>query len=401
MRKIATMENTPALGPPSRLSRWLGAEKHHNVTRSGRLMTTSVTWPLIIFNGLMPAFAATTALEEILLIQRPWFWAVGAMVMGTVAGLAMYLLLTYRPLARRSVVVLCGLPWLLLGVIVLLAFAQGILAGVGRFAVAALVVPAAGPLTTIGRWYVGAGFALLTSIPVILLASPAMAFYVVLMFTTTHSSMWYLAIVDELEEAQQIRAELAVVDERLRFSRDLHDVVGRWLAVISLTAETASELATRGDERAIAQTRRIQELADEARRDVHSLVAGYRQVDVQRELDGAAGLLRSVGAEVSISVRGTYGDDDAELFTAAIQEATTNILRHAAPTRVDIAVDHRCLIVTNDGVLEEGTPEAMQSIDGGHGLIGLAERARAAGGSLVHYCQGNSFVLQLDLKGTS
>ncbi|CAM5704256.1 hypothetical protein SVIOM74S_07880 [Streptomyces violarus] len=104
-------------------------------------------------------------------------------------------------------------------------------------------------------------------------------------------SVWLLNIVYELDEARETRARLAVAEERLRFGRDLHDVMGRNLAVIALKSELAVQLAQRDRPEAVAQMVEVQRLAQESQREVREVVRGYREADLASELAGAQGVL--------------------------------------------------------------------------------------------------------------
>src|SRR5690606_18095425 len=81
-------------------------------------------------------------------------------------------------------------------------------------------------------------------------------------------SAWLLNAVYELDDARETRARLAVAEERLRFGRDLHDVMGRNLAVIALKSELAVQLAQRERPEAVTQMVEVQRLAHEAQREV-------------------------------------------------------------------------------------------------------------------------------------
>ncbi|MFB7503279.1 sensor histidine kinase, partial [Streptomyces broussonetiae] len=97
-------------------------------------------------------------------------------------------------------------------------------------------------------------------------------------------SVWLLDSVYELDEARETRARLAVAEERLRFGRDLHDVLGRNLSVISLKSELAVQLARRGRPEAEEQMIEVQRVAHESQREVRAVVRGYREADLGAEL---------------------------------------------------------------------------------------------------------------------
>lgn len=193
---------------------------------------------------------------------------------------------------------------------------------------------------------------------------------------TSRVSMWVLGVVTELDTARAAQAQLAVVEERLRFSRDVHDVLGRRLSTIAVQAELASTLAERGDERAAARMLEVRAVAHEALREARELARGYRTPDFPTELEGARSLLRSAGIEVRLDV-------DAmprawqEAAAWVVREAATNVLRHSRASVVEIAyaADGRLRIV-NDGA------DPRRTSDGGAGLRGLRERLTPLGATL-------------------
>ncbi|WP_405871338.1 MULTISPECIES: sensor histidine kinase [unclassified Streptomyces] len=235
---------------------------------------------------------------------------------------------------------------------------------VGGFAIGAGVVSfplgAPGPaalLTTLGV-LLGAGF---------------------LAFTAAFS-VWLLNAVYELDEARDTRARLAVAEERLRFGRDMHDVMGRNLAVIALKSELAVQLARRGRPEAVEQMVEVQRIAQESQREVREVVRGYREADLGVELAGAQGVLSAAGIRCEVS--GEAAGLDVEVQSAlgwVVREATTNVLRHGDAVQCDISlrVDEERVVLT---VENDGASDAPGT--GGSGLAGLRERLSAVGGTL-------------------
>ncbi|WP_330282787.1 sensor histidine kinase [Streptomyces sp. NBC_00588] len=191
---------------------------------------------------------------------------------------------------------------------------------------------------------------------------------------------WTLSVLWEAERSREVEARLAVAEERLRFGRDLHDVMGRNLAVIALKSELAVQLARRGRPEAVDQMIEVQRIAQESQREVRAVVRGYREIDLGVELTGAQGVLSAAGIECA--VRGESDGLGTEVQSAlgwVVREATTNVLRHGEAVQCDIALtrDERrvTLTVENDGARD---PAA----GGGSGLAGLRERLSAVGGTL-------------------
>lgn len=199
-------------------------------------------------------------------------------------------------------------------------------------------------------------------------------------------SVWLLKVVYELDEARETRARLAVAEERLRFGRDLHDVMGRNLAVIALKSELAVQLARRERPEAVDQMIEVQRIARESQREVRDVVRGYREADLGAELLGARGVLTAAGisCEVTGEAVGLPGEVQSALGWV-VREATTNVLRHGDAGWCGVGVrvgDGRVVLtVENDGVGGGGSGGGIGS-GAGSGLVGLRERLSAVDGRL-------------------
>ncbi|MFE6594641.1 sensor histidine kinase [Streptomyces sp. NPDC057781] len=207
---------------------------------------------------------------------------------------------------------------------------------------------------------------------------------------TSIFSVWLLHTVYTLDDAKETRTRLAVAEERLRFGRDLHDVMGRNLAVIALKSELAVQLSRRGRPEAVEQMIEVQRIAQESQREVRDVVRGYREVALEVELAGARGVLSAAG--IVSEVTGETAGLPAEVQSAlgwVVREATTNVLRHGNAEKcavtVRIAEGRVVLTVENDGVAET----AEEKPSGGSGLAGLRERLSAVDGTLDAGRAGN------------
>ncbi|MFC9506649.1 sensor histidine kinase [Streptomyces sp. NPDC057002] len=215
----------------------------------------------------------------------------------------------------------------------------------------------------------------------------------VLAFTAV-VSVWLLDIVYELDEARETRTRLAVAEERLRFGRDLHDVMGRNLAVIALKSELAVQLAQRGRPEAVAQMVEVQRLAHESQREVREVVRGYREADLGTELAGAQGVLAAAGIDCTVSGATAAGLPVAvqSALGWVVREAATNVLRHGDARRcaVRLRVVEGCVVlsVENDGVESNGkegdgvATGAGAISSSGSGIAGLRERLAEIDGTL-------------------
>ncbi|MET9989794.1 histidine kinase [Streptomyces mutabilis] len=245
-------------------------------------------------------------------------------------------------------------------------------------------------VAVVGGFALGAG---LVSFPLGLGAAGALAVAALVLVAggflafTSVFSVWLLDAVYTLDEAKETRARLAVAEERLRFGRDLHDVMGRNLAVIALKSELAVQLSRRGRPEAVEQMIEVQRIAQESQREVRDVVRGYREAALEVELTGARGVLSAAGIDSEV----TGGTDGlpAEVQSAlgwVVREATTNVLRHGDAQKCAVAVriaeGRVVLTVENDGVPEvTGSADAVGA-GGGSGLAGLRERLAAVDGTL-------------------
>jgi two-component system sensor histidine kinase DesK len=215
-------------------------------------------------------------------------------------------------------------------------------------------------------------------------------------------SVWVLDLVREMERTRGVQSQLAVAEERLRFSRDLHDVMGRNLSAIAVKSQLASELVRRGRPEAADEVADVRRLAEDSLREVREVVRGHRGADLTGELAGARSVLRAAGVACTV-----HGEDAGATLPRGAQtvlawvarEAVTNVLRHSQAASCTITLrtsgGKAELQVMNDGVLE-GVATADNGRTGS-GLTGLRERMAGAGGSLETRRDGASFVLTASL----
>lgn len=209
------------------------------------------------------------------------------------------------------------------------------------------------------------------------------------------------AIGARAREAERTRAEEArrqLGEERLRIARELHDVLAHSLAMIHVQASTGAHVVARRPEQAEQVLSAIKQASGEALADLRTTVGvlradaaedggGEREpagpqpslARVEELIDGA----RRTGADVSIDVSGERRRLPAPVDVAGyriVQEALTNVVRHAAASRVSVALAYE-----PDGVAltidDDGRGAASANGDG-HGLSGMRERAALLGGSV-------------------
>jgi two-component system sensor histidine kinase DesK len=196
-----------------------------------------------------------------------------------------------------------------------------------------------------------------------------------------------------LRAAQSEIARLAVTEERARFSRDMHDVLGHSLTVVTVKSELARRLVAADPVRAEEELADIERLSRSALADLRAAVAGYREMSLSTELAAAQASLAAADIEAHLPRNGEAVEPELrELFGWVLREGVTNVIRHSrsrncwvtvAPDRLDIEDDGRgpgagtAAIPAPVGAQAASTPRAD-----GSGLAGLRARASQAGAQL-------------------
>jgi two-component system sensor histidine kinase DesK len=212
-----------------------------------------------------------------------------------------------------------------------------------------------------------------------------------------YAQVIFLVVAERLDQARRLERVAAVSDERLRFAADLHDIQGHSLQVIALKSELAQRLTPTDPARAAAEMRDVQELARKALGDTRKVVQGYRAVSLDTEITNATRVLAAAGIAASLS---RPEDPPAlpspveKLFGLVVRECTTNVLRHSAASRCDVA-----LTVEDGGVRLRFSNDAPLDAPAGPagGLAGLAERLAAEGGRLVTRGTADAFTVDAHL----
>ncbi|MEW6920550.1 sensor histidine kinase [Trueperella pyogenes] len=177
-------------------------------------------------------------------------------------------------------------------------------------------------------------------------------------------------------ETQTARRE-AALDERERVARDVHDVLGHTLTVISLKSELAAKLIDRDPARARTELLAVNELSRQAIGEVRATVAGLTNRSLATEL----ATIRTLTSDVGLNLTITGSADDADprhriLFGWVAREAMTNVVRHAKARAVRIEIGESWLSVIDDGV-------GLGSAAEGNGLRGLRHRVEDVGGKMT------------------
>lgn len=175
---------------------------------------------------------------------------------------------------------------------------------------------------------------------------------------------------------------LAVEQERGRFSRDLHDLLGHSLTVLAVKAELAGRLLETDPARAAREIADVQQLARSALADVRAAVRGVREANLAIELASARSALEA--AEIEATLPGAIDDVPParhELFGWVIREGVTNVIRHSGARRCTVRLSREAVEIVDDGHGPGGAGASGDS--GGQGLAGLRERAEAVGATMT------------------
>ena len=179
-----------------------------------------------------------------------------------------------------------------------------------------------------------------------------------------------------LRLAQEENQRLAISEERNRFARDLHDILGHSLTVITVKAELAGRLVDADPDRARTEIADLERLSRDALADVRRAVEGYRELTLPGELSRARTALAAaeIAADLPNSTDHVPGDL-RELFAWTIREGVTNVVRHSGARRCTVRLSADAAEVRDDG---RGPVDGVD----GHGLVGLRERAARVGASV-------------------
>lgn len=220
-----------------------------------------------------------------------------------------------------------------------------------------------------------------------------------------HTRQAYTAAVEaraaELERANRIEAEQAAARERARIAREMHDVLSHAVSIMIVQAEAGPVAVRRAPERAEAAFDAIAETGRDAMAQLRTMLGVLRADGAARaaprgpqpgveELAGLLERVRGSGLEVSYertgAVRGLPAALEATVYRV-VQEALTNVVKHAGASRVSVRLEYGArelaVTVTDDGRGPGSGGRGSGAAPGGHGLIGIRERAAAHGGTAV------------------
>lgn len=218
------------------------------------------------------------------------------------------------------------------------------------------------------------------------------AFVVVInafMVALTLLSLWGVRVVDDLERARHAESEVKLAQERLRFARDLHDVVGRGFSAVAVKSELAATLTHTGEHaRAEAEMREVNSLAVESMEQMRALVRGYRDITLASEVAGAQSFLSAAGCHLTVD--GGAGHVPRRFHEAAawvVREGVTNIVKHTSASRAALTLGPEGMTLSNDTRGVAGPPRS--------GHTGLAERLDAVGATMSTAVEDGQHILRV------
>jgi two-component system, NarL family, sensor histidine kinase DesK len=284
-------------------------------------------WPLPARAGMLVAQALVTYLP-LLVLGREW----GGMA-GWLAGSILLLIPGWS-------------AWVLFSAVIVSIFAGSLLLGLGPYDIAYLTV------ASLDTGLVVYGLSRLT------------------------------LIIDYLKSTRTELAQFAVVRERMRFARDLHDLLGYSLSAITLKAELTRRLVDGNPARARDELAELLDVARQALADVRRVARGYRNMSLSKEAAAVLSLLSAAGIRTRVEIDcAPLGEEVDTTLATVLREAVTNMLRHSSAQNCTIQAGMDggvvTLRVTNDGV-----PLSAAFRRYGGGLENLASRMEAVGGKL-------------------
>lgn len=200
-----------------------------------------------------------------------------------------------------------------------------------------------------------------------------------------------------LRKANEEIEHLAKVAERERIARDLHDVLGHTLSVITLKSELAGKLIDRDPQRAGKEIREVEEISRQALSDVRDAIRGYRSKGLAAELAQAKSTLETAGLTVQCDAATTMQLPAMQesVLSLAVREAVTNVVRHARASTCRMRIEQQngsCrLEIADDG-------QGFCTMEG-NGLRGMRERVEMLGGTLErHNKSGTTLTITLPLR---
>ncbi|MFF4417265.1 sensor histidine kinase [Streptosporangium sp. NPDC001559] len=211
----------------------------------------------------------------------------------------------------------------------------------------------------------------------------------------TYGAVRLVVVSEQLAEARMELAEAAVLRERLRISRDLHDGLGSSLTAIALKGDLAHRLVDADPGAAKTELSELAAVARDAAQEVRQVARGYREMSLAQEVHRAVALLEASGVNCRTDLAElTVPRPVDEALAWAVREGVTNVVRHSQATTCSISTS------ADEGAvrLELVNDRARREAGRGNGLTGLRERAEGLGGSVsAGRTEGGGFRLAMEV----
>ena len=205
-------------------------------------------------------------------------------------------------------------------------------------------------------------------------------FFIFDIVTTFHIIAYFVGrSMHKSREHKAIEKELGILSERERIARDVHDVLGHSLTIVNLKAELASKLVETNAPAAQEQMRQVAQLSRQALAEVHSTVTRLRVPDLEGEVLASSRALETAGIQADLpdaTTAANIAGMNSALFSWALRETVTNIVRHSRATYATVRLNPTGLEVIDNGI---GIGDAPCK----SGLTGLRTRIEDAGGTLT------------------
>ena len=205
-------------------------------------------------------------------------------------------------------------------------------------------------------------------------------FFIFDIVTTFHIIAYFVGrSMHKSREHKAIEKELGILSERERIARDVHDVLGHSLTIVNLKAELASKLVETNAPAAQEQMRQVAQLSRQALAEVHSTVTRLRVPDLEGEILASSRALETAGIQADLpdaTTAANIAGMNSSLFSWALRETVTNIVRHSHATYATVRLNSTGLEVIDNGI---GIGDAPCK----SGLTGLRTRIEDAGGTLT------------------
>ncbi|MFC2577300.1 MAG: sensor histidine kinase, partial [Rothia dentocariosa] len=205
-------------------------------------------------------------------------------------------------------------------------------------------------------------------------------FFIFDIVTTFHIIAYFVGrSMHKSREHKAIEKELGILSERERIARDVHDVLGHSLTIVNLKAELAAKLVETNTPAAQEQMRQVAQLSRQALAEVHSTVTRLRVPDLEGEILASSRALETAGIQADLpdaTTAANIAGMNSSLFSWALRETVTNIVRHSHATYATVRLNSTGLEVIDNGI---GIGDAPCK----SGLTGLRTRIEDAGGTLT------------------